>query len=156
MTWFAACFAAFAAAQLPASLVAGPLADRFGAKRLLPFCFLPMALGLAVLAAGTHAMIAPAFMILTGATCGMCSPVIGAMWAEIYGVKHLGGIRAMVTAIGVFATAGSPIAMGWLIDAGSTMSWISWASAAYAIAAVALAVLALRLTPGSTRPASAS
>jgi len=31
MPWFASCFVAFAAAQLPASLIAGPLVDRFGA-----------------------------------------------------------------------------------------------------------------------------
>ena len=51
MTMFAATFAIFAGAQLPAGLLAGPLVDRIGATRLVPACLIPFIAGLVVLAA---------------------------------------------------------------------------------------------------------
>jgi len=138
MAWFASCFAAFAGAQLPASLAAGPLVDRLGATRLVPVVLVPLAASLAVLASTRHWLGAPAFMVLAGLTSGLTGPIIGSMWAEVYGVRHLGAIRAMVTAILVFGTAGSPVSMGWLIDAGMSMETIAWLCFAYAAAATML------------------
>ncbi len=144
LTWFAGCFAAFAAAQVPAGLLAGPLVDRLGATRLLPGFLLPLAAGLAVLAMSRHMMVAPAFMVLAGITSGIGGPIVGSMWAEVYGVRHLGAIRAMVTAILVFGTAGSPVTMGWLIDAGVSMETIAWLCCAYAVAGTVLMWAAMR------------
>jgi len=39
-----------------------------------------------------------------------------ALWAELYGVRHLGAIKAMVSSLMVVCTAGSPILAGWLLD----------------------------------------
>ncbi len=144
LTWFAACFAAFAGAQLPSGLLAGPLVDRLGATRLLPGFLLPLAAGLAVLAMSRHMIVAPAFMVLGGITLGLGGPIVGSMWAEVYGVRHLGAIRAMVTAILVFGTAGSPVTMGWLIDAGVSMETIAWLCCAYAVAGTVLMWAAMR------------
>ncbi len=144
LTWFAACFAAFAAAQLPAGLLAGPLVDRVGATKLLPVYLLPLAASLVVLATGRHMLVAPAFMVLAGITSGLAGTIVGSMWAEVYGVRHLGAIRAMATAIMVVSTAGSPVTMGWLIDAGVTMEAISWMCCAYAVAGAVLARVATR------------
>ncbi len=66
------------------------------------------------------------------------------MWAETYGVRHLGAIRAMVTSILVFATAGSPVSMGLLIDAGVSMETISWMCLAYTLGGTVLAAVAVR------------
>ncbi len=144
LTWFAGCFAAFAAAQLPAGLLAGPLVDRVGATRLLPVYLLPLAASLAVLATGRHMLVAPAFMMLAGVTSGLGGTIVGSMWAEVYGVRHLGAIRAMATAIMVVSTAGSPVTMGWLIDAGVSMETIAWMCCAYAVAGAVLARVATR------------
>ena len=119
LTWFAGCFAVFAGAQLPAGLIAGPLVDRYGARRLLPLFLAPL-------------------------TAGLAGPIVGSMWVEMYGVRHLGAIRAMVTAVLVFGTAGSPVTMGWLIDAGVSMDTIAWLCCAYAAAGTTLAWLATR------------
>ena len=144
LTWFAGCFAVFAGAQLPAGLMAGPLVDRYGARRLLPLFLAPLMAGVAVLAMTRHWFAAPAFMGLTGLTAGLAGPIVGSMWAEMYGVRHLGAIRAMVTAVLVFGTAGSPVTMGWLIDVGVSMDTIAWLCCAYAAAGTALAWLATR------------
>ncbi len=151
LAWFAACFAAFAGAQLPAGLVAGPLVDRLGASRLLPLFLVPLTAGLAVLASSRHWLVAPAFMALAGLTSGLGGTIVGAMWAEVYGVRHLGAIRAMVTAIVVVGTAGSPVTMGWLIDAGVSMEAIAWLCCAYAAASTALIWVAMKSPASPTR-----
>ena len=115
-----------------------------GAKRLLPFCLLPLAASLVVLAMGRHMLVAPAFMVLAGVTSGLTGTVVGSMWAEVYGVRHLGAIRAMATAIMVFATAGSPVTMGWLIDAGVSMETIAWFCCGYTVVGTVLAWAATR------------
>lgn len=144
MPWFAACFAIFAGAQLPAGLVGGPLVDRFGARRLLPLFVIPLIVSLVVLAAGRPPAIAAAFMLLAGLTSGVASIVVGAAWAELYGTRHLGAIRALATAIMVFGTAGSPVLMGVAIDAGVSMEAIAIACAVGGTAATILAGVALR------------
>ena len=151
LIWFAGCFAAFAASQLPAGLFSGPLVDRLGATRLLPFYLLPLAASLVVLATSSHMLAAPAFMVLAGATSGLGGTVVGAMWAEVYGVRHLGAIRAMATAIMVFSTAGSPVTMGWLIDAGVTMETIAWLCCGYALVGTVLAWVATRRASSDRR-----
>jgi MFS family permease len=144
-TWFASCFIAFAGAQLPSSLGAGPLVDRVGATRLIPFYLAPLTASLVVLAAFDHPFAAAAFMVLAGITSGVCGPIIGAMWAELYGVVHLGAIRALGSALMVFSTALSPVAMGRLIDDGVQLDRLTAACAAGSVVAASLAALGSRL-----------
>lgn len=142
--WFASCFIVFAAAQLPAGIGAGPLVDRFTGRRLMPLFVLPMFVALVVLTLGRHMAFAALFMALLGVTAGVVGPVVGSMWPEVYGVRSLGAIRAMAQSIMVFATAGSPVLMGALIDAGVSMEAITGAGAAYTVLAALLAWVALR------------
>ena len=58
------------------------------------------------------------FMLLMGITVGISPVMHGALWAELYGTKHLGAIRAIDTSLMVFASALAPVTMGWLIDVG--------------------------------------
>jgi hypothetical protein len=55
--------------------------------------------------------------------------LLGAVWPEVYGLANLGGIRAMIVAASVVATAVGPGITGALIDAGLTlptqMLWLS-------------------------------
>jgi MFS family permease len=147
MTWYASCFVGFAAAQLPASLLAGPLVDRVGARRLVPFMLLPLGLALLVLAMTRHPAGALAYLVLAGLTSGVAGPTVGALWAELYGVAHLGAIRALVTSLGVFATAVSPVLMGLLIDAEATMETIALLCLAYAGVGSGLLAVAVARNP---------
>ena len=145
LAWWASSFVAYGVAYLLVSLFAGPLCDRAGATRLLPSYLLPMALGMVVLALFDHAATALAFLILCAVTNGASRIVVGAMWAETYGVAHLGAIRALVGAFQVFGTAVSPVGMGWLLDAGVTMDAIAAMSAAYIAVATGLTMIRMRL-----------
>lgn len=62
-------------------------------------------------------------MALLGASLGSSTTLFGALWPEIYGVRHLGSIRAVIVALMVFATAMGPGITGFLIDAGVPYSW---------------------------------
>lgn len=114
---FASTFAVMAFMAVVASLILGPLIDRISARRLLPFMLVP--LGLASLVLGlVHAPIAAfVFMGLLGISNGFTSTFAGALWPEIYGVRHIGAIRALAFALMVFASAAGPGLIGLLIDA---------------------------------------
>ena len=59
-------------------------------------------------------------------------------WAEIYGVKYIGSIKALTTALMVFATAFGTALFGILIDNGFTIEKIAVVSAAYILLSVGL------------------
>jgi sugar phosphate permease len=151
LAWFATCFAAYATSSTAALVLSGTLIDRLGAVRLMPVYLLPLALGCAVLAFGRHDLVALGFMGLAGLTSGAAATVVTAMWAEVYGIGHLGAIRALAASLSVVASALAPAFMGWLIDAGVSMETIALGAALYLVGAtfsVASASLR-RLAPSS-------
>ena len=54
-----------------------------------------------------------------------------ATWAEIYGVKHIGSIKALTTALMVFSTAFGTALFGVLIDNSFSIENIATISAIY-------------------------
>jgi MFS family permease len=68
-------------------------------------------------------------MVLMGASVGMHSTMSATLWAEFFGTRHLGAIRAMTGAVLVLGTAVGPAATGALIDQG-----ISFPQQAFGIA----------------------
>ncbi len=115
--WLAACFFVFPISVIAASLLVGPLIDSIGARRIFPFQVWPLALGVFVLGMFQTPWIAPVYLILCGASVGMSKSVTGAMWAEVYGTRHLGAIRSIASTVMVFSTAVSPALFGWMLDA---------------------------------------
>lgn len=99
-------------------LITGHLVDRFSARRMLPFFLLPLSMGCIVLSYGQHSLTMIAFMFLLGMSYGVSNAVFGAIWPEVYGIRHLGAIRAVTSAAMVFASALGPGLTGWLIDIG--------------------------------------
>lgn len=55
---------------------------------------------------------------------GLSAPFMGSLWAEIYGVKSIGTAKALLHAVGVFASALSPVVFGYIIDWGYGISVI--------------------------------
>jgi MFS family permease len=144
LAWWGSCFAFYAVASVLAHLVGGLCIDRFSAKALTPLVLLPLAGSLAIFGAAEGALAAPAILFLMGATGGVTGMVTSALWAELYGVTHLGAIRALAGAVSVFASALGPVAMGYFLDLGASLPGILFASLAIVLATSALAVLGLR------------
>src|SRR5690606_14332323 len=91
---FASSFTFMAATTVISALLAGQLVDRFSAVALLPVFLLPLSAACLVLASFEAQWSAFAFMMLMGPSYGFSSTLFGAIWPEIYGVRHLGAIRA--------------------------------------------------------------
>ena len=108
----------YAGLTVSASLFGGWLADRVGPARLLPVLLLPMGAGAAMLGAAGTVAGWYATLGLMGLTQGMVQATWGALWPDLYGTRHLGGVRAMSTTVMVFSTAIGPGLTGLLIDAG--------------------------------------
>ena len=142
LAWFASCFTAYAVASTVSLIAFGSLIDRLTAVRLMPFYLLPLCLACLLLAFGSHQLVALAFMGLAGVTMGAGKPVLTAMWAEVYGVGHLGAVRALAASLIVIASALAPATMGWLIDLDVSMESIALSCAAYLICANLLLVTA--------------
>ena len=138
--WLSGLYPAYAAVTVAAALAAGGLIDRRSAVRLLPRFLWPLAGGLALLALFDHWLAAAGYMALMGMTAGANYTLNGAIWAELYGVSHIGAIRALATALMIFATAASPAIFGGLLDAGVPIEAIAagcigWALLAGPVAA---------------------
>ncbi|MHA1152486.1 MAG: MFS transporter [Alphaproteobacteria bacterium] len=142
--WITGNYWVYALGTVAASLAAGPLIDRITAARVLPGFLAPMALGLLILWGFDAALWALPYLFLLGLTSGIAFTAVTALWAEIYGVHHLGAIRSLVASLSVLASALGPLVMGALIDAGVSIEAICGIFALYCAGATALQKLGLR------------
>ncbi len=111
-------YPAYAGMTLIGTLATGWAADRFGAERLLPLALLPMGFGIGLIWASTGIPGWVAALGLLGLSQGLSNTLWGTLLPGLYGTRHLGSVRALVTTAMVFSTALGPAATGLLIDAG--------------------------------------
>ena len=62
-------------------------------------------------------------------------------WAEIYGVKFIGSIKALTTAFMVFSTAFGTAVFGLLIDNGFTIENIALIAGVYIVISLILLIM---------------
>ncbi|PQO24446.1 MFS transporter [Rhodobacteraceae bacterium WD3A24] len=122
-----------------AMIASGWAVDRFGSGRITSVFLLPMAAGYLLLAQAPSPATAWPGLVLMGVTTGTAATISAAFWAEFYGTRHLGAIRATTTAVMVFGTALGPGITGALIDFGIEFRDQLPAIAGYLAAASALA-----------------
>jgi MFS family permease len=151
--WITSQYWVFALSSVVSSLAAGPLIDRLSAKSIMPIVLIPMTLGLVLLTPAEASIWAVPYLALLGLTAGPAFTGFSALWAELYGTKHLGAIRSLASAIGVFASALGPVIAGVLLDRGITMEMISLGFAGYCLLAMLMLLQALRM-PGARAAAS--
>ncbi len=113
---FAIAFAAFAGTRAITALGAGPWIDRLSAVRLLPVHMILILMSGVLLVFGTGEWAAYLYLIFLGLSMGIGGSVGSAVWAEIYGVENLGGIRSIAGMIGILSTAFAPLIFGLLLD----------------------------------------
>ena len=145
MAWMASSFVAYTVGAISSNLAFGPLIDRFGARRLLPYYLYPQVITCLTIMCFDHPLSAISLTLFLGLTSGSSQTLVGAVWPEFYGVLHLGAIRAMVISMSVGASALSPFILGWLIDRGATMEAIAAGLLAYLAAAIGGIMLAMTL-----------
>jgi len=128
--------------------LSGFLIDKFTSRKLLIYMNIPLLLAAAVLFYFNNPISSFVFLGLIGITNGFANVLGSSTWAEIYGVKHIGSIKALTTALMVFATAFGTALFGFLIDFGFTVEQISLVSATYiSISLILLFIVRNKLNP---------
>jgi predicted MFS family arabinose efflux permease len=111
--------------------LSGFLIDKFTSRKLLIYMNIPLLLAVIVLILFDSSITAFIFLGLVGISNGFANILGSSTWAELYGVKYLGSIKALTTALMVFATAFGTALFGFLIDIGFTVGNIAAVSGAY-------------------------
>jgi MFS family permease len=138
----ATAFIGFAVARSVASLIVGPMIDRWSAIRLFPMILIPASIGLLVLSLGAVPWIAFAYLILAGVSQGIASPMMTALWAEVFGIESLGAIKGTVSTFGILSTAVGPVLLGACLNAGISFDLILPATAVLGLATAVLSLFA--------------
>ena len=112
-------------------LVSGFLIDKFTSRKLLIFMNIPLFLSTFVIIYFDAQFTAFIFLGLIGISNGLANVLGSSTWAEVYGVKHIGSIKALTTALMVFSTAFGTALFGILIDIGFSIEKIAIISALY-------------------------
>ena len=111
--------------------LSGYLIDKFTSRKLLIYMNIPLLLSVIVLFFFDTPFTAFIFLGLVGISNGFANILGSSTWAELYGVKYLGSIKALTTALMVFATAFGTALFGFLIDVGFTVEGIAVVSGTY-------------------------
>ncbi len=112
-------------------LISGFLIDKFTSRKLLIFMNIPLFLSTFVIIYFDAQLTAFIFLGLIGISNGLANVLGSSTWAEVYGVKHIGSIKALTTALMVFSTAFGTALFGILIDIGFSIEKIAIISALY-------------------------
>jgi len=129
-------------------LVAGFLIDKFTARKLLIYMNVPLFIATIVIMFLDQSFSAFIFLGLIGISNGLANVLGSATWAEIYGVKHIGSIKALTTALMVFSTAFGTALFGFLININFSIEQIAIVSASF----IGLSIFSLFLIKHKINP----
>lgn len=106
------------AALTLSTIVYGWAVDKFGATRLLPIYLIPLIVAFILHWYAPSLWWTALAVVLMGIAGGGQATLLNACWAEFYGTRHIGSIKATATALMVLGSAIGPGLSGWLIDIG--------------------------------------
>ena len=122
-------------------LLGGPLIDLLNPKKAILFILFPIFFGLLILIWLDSFFFLVVYMSLYGFNLGITAPFIGSLWAELFGLESLGTVKALFHAIGVLASALSPVIFGYIIDWGFGIGLIAFVSLLIIIVATILPIV---------------
>ena len=134
-------FMIYSIASIITLFFSGFLVDKFTSRKLIPIMNLPLLFAMFVLHYYQHELSAFIFLGLVGVSNGLANVLGSSTWAEIYGVKFIGSIKALTTAFMVFSTAFGTAVFGLLIDKGFSIENISLIAAIYIVVSLALLLI---------------
>jgi predicted MFS family arabinose efflux permease len=129
-------------------LASGFLIDKFTARKLLIFMNIPLLFSVLVIIFFDIPLSAFIFLGLIGISNGLANVLGSSIWAEIYGVKYIGSIKALTTGLMVFSTAFGTALFGLLIDRGFSIEQIAIVSFVY----IALSIILLFFVRNKLNP----
>ena len=134
-------FMVYSIASIITLFSSGFLVDKFTSRKLIPIMNIPLLLAMVVLFYSKQEISAYFFLGLIGVSNGFGNILGSSTWAEIYGVKYIGSIKALTTAFMVFSTALGTAVFGILIDIGFTIENIAFICGSYIIVSISVLML---------------
>ena len=134
-------FMAYSIFSVITLFVSGFLIDKFTSRKLLIYMNIPLFFATIVLFYFDSPISSFFFLGLVGISNGLANVLGSSTWAEIYGVKFIGSIKALTTALMVFSTAFGTALFGILIDINFTIEQIAIVSGAYILLSIILLYL---------------
>ena len=134
-------FMAYSIFSVITLFISGFIIDKFSSRRLLIYMNNPLLFSTIILLSFNAEISSFFFFGLLGITNGLANVLGSSTWAEIYGVKYIGSIKALTTALMVFATAFGTALFGILIDFGFTIEQIAVVSGLYILTSLILLYL---------------
>ena len=131
-------FMAYSILSVITLFISGFLIDKFSSRKLLIFMNIPLLLSTLVLLYFNASITSFIFLGLIGVSNGLANVLGSSTWAEIYGVKYIGSIKALTTALMVFSTAFGTALFGFLIDRGFSIEQIAMVSFIYILISLTL------------------
>ena len=141
-------FMAYSIMSVITLIMSGILIDKFTSRKLIIYMNIPLLISIFVIYYFDQSYSAFIFLGLIGISNGLANVLGSSTWAEIYGVKFIGSIKALTTALMVFATAFGTALFGVLIDNGFSIEQIAQISGIYiSIALILLFIIKDKLNP---------
>jgi predicted MFS family arabinose efflux permease len=134
-------FMVYSIASIITLFSTGFLVDKFTSRKLIPIMNIPLLLAMVVLFYSKQEISAYFFLGLIGISNGFGNILGSSTWAEIYGVKYIGSIKALTTAFMVFSTALGTAVFGILIDNDFTIENIAFICGSYIILSISILLL---------------
>ena len=134
-------FMVYSIASIITLFSTGFLVDKFTSRKLIPIMNIPLLLAMVVLFYGKQEISAYFFLGLIGISNGFGNILGSSTWAEIYGVKYIGSIKALTTAFMVFSTALGTAVFGILIDNGFTIENIAFICGSSIVISISILML---------------
>lgn len=121
--------------------LSGFLVDKLTSRKIFPLLNVPLLLSLVILFFFDHPYSAFVFMGFMGISNGLTNVLMSSFWAEIYGVNHLGSIKALTGSLMVFSTALATAVFGILIDLGYSIENIAFLCSIYTAISIAIVII---------------
>ena len=141
-------FMAYSILSVITLIISGILIDKFTSRKLIVYMNIPLLISVFIIIYFDQSFTAFIFLGLIGISNGFANVLGSSTWAEIYGVKYIGSIKALTTALMVFATAFGTALFGYLIDRGFSIEQIGVISAIY----ISISLISLFLIRGKLNP----
>ena len=119
-------------------IISGILIDKFTSRKLIVYMNIPLLISVFIIIYFDQSFTAFIFLGLIGISNGFANVLGSSTWAEIYGVKFIGSIKALTTALMVFSTAFGTALFGLLIDRGFSIEQIAMVSFVYILISLIL------------------
>ncbi len=134
-------FMVYSIASVLTLFLAGYLIDKFTSRKLLIYMNIPFLISLLILIYFQSPVSSFFFLGLIGVSNGFANVLGSSTWAELYGVKFIGSIKALTTALMVFSTAFGTALFGLMIDFDFSIEQIAMISGGYILISLTLLFL---------------